>query len=86
MYAANAWNLFDMHGNVAEWTLDSRSAYSLLIGGSDPFTAMENERVIRGGSWQGDGQDCRSASRRGRDPELASASTGFRVAIVQTTR
>lgn len=46
-YLPNAWGLYDMHGNVAEWTV---SNYKNYIG--NPNILMVNEeKVVRGGSW-----------------------------------
>ena len=63
-YPANAWGLYDMHGNVWEWCLDWFS--DGLPGGSaaDPKgPATGSFRVFRGGSWGSDGRGCRSAFR-----------------------
>jgi formylglycine-generating enzyme required for sulfatase activity len=67
----NAWGLFDMHGNVAEWTLDEyhEDAYAKL--GSGPVDAAAAirwptkvfPRVIRGGSWLLGAPAARSAAR-----------------------
>jgi formylglycine-generating enzyme required for sulfatase activity len=67
----NAWGLFDMHGNVAEWTLDEYQddTYSKL--GSGPVDAAAGirwptkvfPRVIRGGSWLLGAPAARSAAR-----------------------
>lgn len=65
---ANPWGLFDMHGNVAEWCLDGYDpeAYSRLEPGTlDPVTWATElyPRVVRGGSWDHDPEDLRSAAR-----------------------
>lgn len=69
----NPWGLYDMHGNVAELVLDQllEDGYAKFKGGS--VTAEEAlvwptqliPRVIKGGSWDHDPEECRSASRYG---------------------
>lgn len=78
----NAWGLFDMHGNVAEWCLDQyhSDAYAKSPGPlSNPFVeALTVEpRVVRGGSWDDDAPALRSARRlastndwKQKDPQL----------------
>ncbi len=68
----NAWGLFDLHGNVAEWTLDAWAAYAELGEGEvlvDPIAWPEREypRSVRGGSWRDEPADLRCAARRGSD-------------------
>jgi formylglycine-generating enzyme required for sulfatase activity len=65
----NAWGLFDMHGNVGEMVLDQyrSDGYATLkdISGSY-FRSAEKEvfqRVVRGGAWDQDPVDLRSAAR-----------------------
>ena len=65
----NPWGLFDMHGNVSEWVLDAHSKdYSRLGEGvvEDPLVwpKVLYPRVVRGGSWDDDIEDLRSAKRR----------------------
>lgn len=74
----NAWGLYDMHGNVAEWVLDAYvDSYNKV--GSRPFVpgVTEYPHVARGGSWDDDPEQLRSAARRfssdswkQRDPQL----------------
>ncbi|MEJ7694998.1 SUMF1/EgtB/PvdO family nonheme iron enzyme [Daejeonella sp.] len=69
----NQWGLYDMHGNVAEWTLDQYipNYYSLNPGkASDPLAKAENlyPHSVRGGSFEDDATALRSAARRGSDP------------------
>ncbi len=64
----NEWGLYDMHGNVAEWTLDAYDAkvYKGRAGVvSNPFEVPEEEypHSIRGGSYYDDAEYLRSAAR-----------------------
>jgi formylglycine-generating enzyme required for sulfatase activity len=79
---ANAWGLHDMHGNVWEWCLDRYS--DRYPGGSVTDYAgprSGSDRVIRGGSWVGTAQSCRSASRIGDVPGYSWNVLGFRLAL-----
>ncbi|MBM3317974.1 MAG: SUMF1/EgtB/PvdO family nonheme iron enzyme [Candidatus Eisenbacteria bacterium] len=77
--AANAWGLYDMHGNVWEWCWDWKGDY----GGPaiDPTgPAFGAGRVVRGGSWVPFTWDCRSASRSGYSPHIRYDLIGLRLA------
>ena len=65
----NPWGLYDMHGNVSEWVLDQYidDAYGRHHGDlvENPLSIPETlyPRVVRGGSWEDDPLDLRSAVR-----------------------
>ncbi len=81
-FAANAWGLQDMHGNVWEWCLDHwhddyRGAPSdgsaWVDGGESSF------RLLRGGSWSNYPRHCRSACRIGGRLDARNGLVGFRL-------
>jgi formylglycine-generating enzyme required for sulfatase activity len=67
----NGWKLYDMHGNVAEWTADAYDKDFYAKAGSGSASAPFNDpgkalypHVVRGGSWDDDPIKLRSAARR----------------------
>jgi formylglycine-generating enzyme required for sulfatase activity len=83
-YPANAFKLFDMHGNVWEWCLDHyQGSYEGAPADGSPLLLSEaaGDRVLRGGSWFLDARHARAASRSRNDPgERDGVSVGFRCA------
>jgi formylglycine-generating enzyme required for sulfatase activity len=74
----NAWGLYDMHGNVAEWCWDRYSRFSM--GGTDPVGPSAGLlRIVRGGSWQQPATDARAAARQRRPMSRRLRSVGFRL-------
>jgi len=74
-YRPNAWGLYDMHGNVAEWT-------------SSPWTANyaakvvdEGLKVVRGGSWYRRPERATSSWRWRYPKQMRPFDVGFRVVI-----
>jgi formylglycine-generating enzyme required for sulfatase activity/murein DD-endopeptidase MepM/ murein hydrolase activator NlpD len=80
-YLANAWGLYDMHGNVWEWCLDWYGPYPGTA--SDPRGVSSGSyRVRRGGCWYGNNAGhCRSASRSRDWPNNRYDFVGFRLAL-----
>jgi formylglycine-generating enzyme required for sulfatase activity len=82
---ANAWGLYDMHGNVAEWCHDiyDKTYYTGSPEKNPRGPAEGKEYVLRGGSWKSPADALRSAYRLGETPGFSDAclardAIGFR--------
>ena len=80
-FAPNAWGLYDMHGNVWEWCQDWYDAgyYKNSPTDDPPGPEKGESRVLRGGSWNSDSRNYRSAVRVRGFPGNRLKSVGFRV-------
>ena len=91
LLAPNNWGIYDMHGNVAEWCLDTRKTmyedYKFdnpeepLI---DPISTGGTQYLIRGGGFSSETKRNRSASRDAKAKTDHLNFVGFRVVLVQT--
>lgn len=81
-YEANPFGLFDMTGNVSEWTADWFGAdyYGASSERNPTGPPSGPYRVLRGGNWYSEAILSRSAYRNRRDPLSRSAIFGFRCA------
>jgi formylglycine-generating enzyme required for sulfatase activity len=81
-FIPNAFGLHDMHGNVWEWCQDIwhnnyEDAPTHCLAWMEGST--EEKRVIRGGSWDGHPEYCRSAARDLNTRDNSFSYIGFRL-------
>ena len=81
-FPANAWGLYDMHGNVWEWVADWYGDYSCLAVTDPAGPPFGTSRVMRGGSWIDIARLCRSAYRAYFSPGIRSNTGGFRIVLL----
>jgi formylglycine-generating enzyme required for sulfatase activity/serine/threonine protein kinase len=83
-FEPNAWGLFDVHGNVAEWTCERY--WDRLPGGAvvDPVNLDKGRGYsIRGGGWTQGAHLCRSSARDSLSKGSKRNWVGFRVALAK---
>ena len=85
-FSANAFGLYDVHGNVIEWVEDCwNGGYAGAPTDGSAWVSGEcDRRVLRGGSWWSQPSFLRSAYRSFRRDDLRSDEYGFRVARTLT--
>ncbi|MBO3457634.1 SUMF1/EgtB/PvdO family nonheme iron enzyme [Aetokthonos hydrillicola Thurmond2011] len=90
---ANAFGLYDMHGNIWEWCTDDW--HENYDGAPDQEVAWlsnkniegeANIKLLRGGSWDVSPRFCRSAYRVRNARDSGSLNVGFRVVVVGAAR
>jgi formylglycine-generating enzyme required for sulfatase activity len=81
---ANAWGLYDMHGNVWEWCEDvwHKDYRGAPADGQAWVNGDSSIRVLRGGSWLEPASGCRSAKRIAFSSNYHNRNSGFRLVLI----
>ena len=87
-YTPNAFGVYNMAGNVSEWTLDAFSPSSiefvndlnpvLLYDADSTDSEVLKRKVVRGGSWKDNGESLNSETRNYEQQDAAHSYIGFR--------
>ena len=78
-YAPNAWGLYDMLGNVAEWTASDYKAYPYVADDGRNDGDLNAKKVAKGGSWRDRPKWARAGLRRDYESWQPVFNVGFRV-------
>ncbi len=86
VFPANAWGLFDMHGNAQEWCRDHYAPYGSRKDVDhrrppSPDQADRSPYVLRGGSFASGPAAARSAHRDASPPHARFVTLGFRIVL-----
>ena len=91
VFLPNFFGLYDMHGNVWNWCFDDwHNKYEQAPIDGSAWTKInkgsQQNRVLRGGSWNLNPEYCRSAYRNDYNPEFRNINIGFRVVCAVAQR
>ena len=81
-FAPNPWGLYDVHGNVWEWTEDCKGSSNYTGAPTDGSAWLAepcNMRILRGGGWDSHPDFCRASYRGTGDVSLGTDVMGLRV-------
>jgi len=91
-YAPNQFGIYNMEGNVAEWTLDAYSPSArefvddlnpvLLFDAPDNDVDVMKRKVVRGGSWKDNAGDLNTATRNYETQSVSHSYIGFRCVML----
>ena len=85
-FPPNAWGIYDMVGNVAEFVADFYSAYAEETVTDPRGPAEGEERIVRGGSWAATAIQLRTSSRERVKPGFNANYVGFRCVLGEPSR
>ncbi len=77
-YPANAYGLYNMHGNAAEWVWDWYDEYDSQATANPTGSESGNAKVVRGGGWNDHPKHIRSAYRGAQPADVGLYSIGVR--------
>ena len=77
----NPWGLFDLHGNVAEWTQSKYRPYPYVADDGRNAPDGDERRVVRGGSWMSRPKRATASYRRAHRPYAPVFDVGFRIVV-----
>ncbi|CAA6676807.1 MULTISPECIES: SUMF1/EgtB/PvdO family nonheme iron enzyme [unclassified Lentimonas] len=80
-YQASPWGLYDMHGNVAEWTRSDYAPYPYVADDGRNDLSTEARKVVRGGSWRDRPHRATASFRLPYEAHQKVFNVGFRIVI-----
>jgi formylglycine-generating enzyme required for sulfatase activity len=81
----NQLGIYDMSGNVWEWVWDYSGSYTSASQTNPTGPTSGSDRRLRGGSWNNNAENCRSANRNNNNPDNRNNNNGARVLNTKKT-
>lgn len=82
-YQPNPWGLYDMIGNVAEWTLDDYRPHPTQPPANAGASGVSEIKTVRGGSWSDRPKESRASARWDYPAWQRVYNVGFRVVVLE---